>query len=354
MNLNHVLVIGSILIGFFSGFIGFLLLYKKIQTENVKKNNFLQTFTPFYLCMLILFSVLFYVTPDHEDFINPINFPDIIIPLLCGGIIFALPQIPKCARLGDVAVIGASVICSFLLPENFLFFNGALPFWADRCFIIAFWSVFSCFYYILNGSEGVLASQSMAIGIGLSLLVIFDGTPFLFCLFAACFAALNGALLIFNWYPAKLTLNKESCQALGFLTAWILFLNGGEGNISCGIIFAAFYLTELIEATVKKISLRQKYANLTVNSNYYQATISSASPSRVAFFVCKLLFILIILGCFQVFAPNPYSVPILGFIICIWFLSRLTNRQPELSIRELNKNLINDIKQNINNFRNFD
>lgn len=353
MDLKYIFALVCALISFIAGFSGYMLFYKKTAPVALLSWRTKYGFLPFYAGVLVFFPLLYLLFPSREDFISSVNFGNILIPLLCLGAIYGLPFLPRFAKFGEIITAAAVILCTFLLPEDFLFLNGLAPFWLDRILIIVFWTIFSSFYYILNGIDGIISIQTVTIGAGLSLLALFGGTPFLFGLISLTFTMFAVALMIFNWYPAKLTLNKNSCRALGFLCAWLLLLNGGEGNISCGIIFAIYYLVELCEAVIKKLSLREQYANLTHNTNYYQANISGLSPHNIAVFLLKLLVVLVILGNFQLYAPNAFSIPILSFVVSAWFLTRLRDWQnPTPTIKELNKNLVEDIKQNIEDIKN--
>ena len=61
---------------------------------------------------------------------------------------------------------------------------------------------------------------------------------------------------------------------------------------------------------------------------------------------------LLIFGCFQVYAPNKFSLIIFGTILSLWFLQHLLNWQtPTQSFSEINKEVFKDIKKNVKQLR---
>lgn len=353
MELKYILALGSALISFIAGFSCFLLLYRQMSKGNPVFKHINFVFVPFAALSLIIFPILYWINPANDDFIYNINIWSVLLPPVITLAVFVLPLLPKLAKWGDLIAFLGAIACTALLPHDFLLFDGLLPFWFDRLAIVGLWTLFCSFYYVLNGLDGIIGSENLTVGIGLSLLAFLGGSPYLFGIIALSFSAVSAAFLIFNWYPAKLNLDKNGCRAIGFMLVWLIFMNGAEGNVTCGLIFAMYYLVELFEATVKKISLRDKYTKLITNTGYYQTNVSGLSPDSVAAFLLKLQVVLIIFGCFQLYAPNTFSIPILAFVISIWFLSRMVDWQnPQKTIKQLNKDFVDDIKQNLEDIKN--
>lgn len=353
MEIKYIIALGSALATFIAGFSCFLLLFRESTGKKSVFGRFNLVFIPFGIVSAVVFPLLYWLSPFSDDFIYGINFWSIAVPPLVALAVFGLPLLPKLQKWGWLINLLAVIVCTLLLPKEFLLCNGLLPFWADRLVIVIFWTLFSNFYYILNGLDGVLATENLTIGIGLTFLAVLGAAPYLFGIISLCFAVLCLTFMIFNWYPARLSLDNNGCRAVGFMLAWLIFINSAESSISCGIIFAMYYIVELLESAVKKLSLRDRYMKLTANTNYYQANISGLPPCNVIAFLFKLQVVLIIIGCFQIYAPNSFSIPILALIITVWFLTRLVDWQtPKKTLKQLNKDFVEDIKQNLDDFKN--
>lgn len=352
MDTKFILTLIYVVISFFASFFGFVFLSKRRLDANFEEVSPSWTFVPFYGLCLILFPLFYLLTPSVSDFVFEINFLSIFIPLLCAGLVFGISAAPKLKTHIPYALLLAVTISTFYLPQQFLLFDGTLPFWADRLTIIAIWFIFSNFYYILNGIDSIMPLQTLAITFGIFVLSWLEATPFLYGLLAASLFGITGAYSIFNWYPSRLRLDKGSCQTLGFILGWLLFTNSAEGSSASALILIMYYPIELISALVKKISLRDKYSDLISNTTYYQANISGLSPTNICVFLIKLQIVFIILSSFQIYAPNNFSLILLSFIIGVWFLSKLKNWQtPNKTIKELNRDFMEDIKNNIEDIK---
>lgn len=353
MEFRLILALSTIIVSFTASFGGFIFYLKKPLPEH---NAFLEknlAFAPFYLTCLAVFCLLYVLTPIANDFIFEINIFSVLIPLILGGGIYLCSLFQKTAKLTPAAIFIAVAVSVFLLPPEFLLFKGYLPFWLDRIVIIIFWSLFSNFYYILNGIDGLAASNTFSITMGFIVFGLLDAIPLYYALAALCLTAVSGSFLIFNWYPSRLNFTADSCKVLGFILGWLLIFSSTEGLAPCNFILITFFILELLQALIKKISLRDRYNSLTANTTYYQANISGLSPTEICTFVLKFQILFIIFACFQLYTPNSYSLPFLSLIVGTWFLSKLKNWQtPNKGLHELNKDFMEDIRQNIEDIKN--
>lgn len=353
MDLRLILTICTIIFSFFLSFSGFLIYLKNPQPKEQALFYKNLAFAPYCLSCILLFSILYFITPTATDFVRSIDAYSIIIPLLCAIIVYSCTLFQQTAKYTPLTILAAIVISTLLLPSDFLLFNNHLPFWLDRICIIATWFLFANFYYILNGVEGLLGAHTLSIGISFLILCFIDAIPLFYGLVALSIIGISGSFLIFNWFPARISFTTDSCKVLGFIIGWLLIYSSSENMAPCNFILIAFYILELIQASIKKISLRDKFATLTVNTTYYQANISGLSPTECCVFLFKLQTLLIIIACFQLYSPNTYSLPMLSLLLTAWFLTKLKDWQnPNTGIHEVNKNFIQNIRQNIDDIKN--
>lgn len=344
---NIVIIITAVLC-FLLSFGGFYVLNIINDELSARKNTpFIVIFPIFALVAFFLFT---YITRT-EDFIYPLFFPELLAVLIGSGLVYFSSWLPYYKKLQYFIIFATAVAVASFMPQTFAFYPG-FPFWLNQIIIILCLFIFSSLYQFLNGLDGILASQSGVISLGVFALAILGGVPLLLGYLGLSLAAILAAFLIFNWYPARLSLVPAGSNALGFLLAWLLLRCTYEGAGPCVIIFIMFYIVELIIATAKWITLREAFRDFVANTTYYQANLSGYPPSMVANNVLRLQIVLLILGCFELYAPNAYSIPAFSFIITIWYLSRLKNwRTPEKTIRELNQDLMSDIKSNLYDFK---
>lgn len=352
MELKYILALAGALLSFFTCFFGLLILQRTAlpdKWQNIRESLY---FLPIYVACTLIFIPAYFIN-SQIDFIYGINLLTVLVPLLATLAIWSFSIFEKLKKYTWAAILLMATICAFFLPSELRVLPAEVPFWLDRCVLIALWFLLSNFYYLLNGLDGILGLQNLSIGIGLCILYLLGASPQFYGMVALGFSTSAIAYLIFNWYPSKVNLSKGAAQTWGFLAGWILMSSSAEGTGPCAIILIAYFVIELFNATIKKLLLRDKYSELVSNTTYFQANISGLSPHKIGAFLVKLQCVFLILSGFQIYAPNSFSLPILSFIIGAWFLTKLQNWQtPNKTLRQLNHDFVEDIKQDIDNFKN--
>ena len=353
MTYQLILTIITLFVGFSLSFVSFYLYSKKIKTvsSNVLKKEL--AFAPIYLCCVVFLSLLYLITPIEDDFIHDFRATETFIPLLLAGICYTLSLFSKTAKFLDIALIFSVAVSISFLPQDFLMFNGIVPFWADRILIFILWSVFSCFYFILNGIDGILATFNSAYLLTLVILCFLDAAPLFYGLAGLSLLTINGSFMIFNWCPAKIKLTDNSCKIFGFILGALMVFGSSENLAPCFSIILTLFALELLQSLAKKLSLRDRYNKLSSNTIYYQAHIRGLAPQQVCFAIIKIQLLFIILSCFQAYLPNATSLPIASLFLAAWFLNKLQHwDEPNQNIKEINQEFMNDLRQNINDFKN--
>ena len=58
------------------------------------------------------------------------------------------------------------------------------------------------------------------------------------------------------------------------------------------------------------------------------------------------------MGSFELYAPNAYTIPLFTLVFTAWYLSKIKNWQTaNKTIREINRDLMTEIKNNINTIK---
>lgn len=340
----------AFLVCFLATLIGLRLICAHTETQPQTTSWKSDAFLPFLSITILAFILFFALGNNPQDQIFELSLTEFSITLVAfiGLYISAFSKYAN--RLSFALLLVFATLCSLLQPQDFALFQGYLPLWADRLCTIVLWVVFAwCFRY-LNGIDGMATTQASSLVAGLFIISIMEGLPILYGNFSISFLGASLALLVYNWYPAKLMLKDNSCTTLGFMLGWLIILSAREGMGGCALIFITYYILEILWALGNK--LVNDKGNFVSNTLYYQTNTSGLSPAITCQSIAKLLTILLVLGCFQVYAPNNYSLPIASAFITLWFMNKLHNwqNQPQ-SLKEINQEVIQEIKDNVENIK---
>lgn len=331
------ILIAALVLGFSLSLTAFPHLAKKDEEK---------TFIPCYALIIVGFIALFFLNPTNSDAIYPLNILDIITALLFTGSVYFFKKFTI-----PLTILG-SAICTYFLPQEFFLFQGLIPLVLDRIIIIAIMTAVTYCYKFLNGVDGIASIQNITITGGISLLFFIGAIPFLTASMAILLLGISTALLIYNWYPAHLKLNNSDCSAFGFIMTWLLLKISQEGCGSCAIILIMFPLYEILWAVLQKIFPDKRSKEFIENTNYYYAVMTGLPPVAVDSSVIKIQILMMIMSCFQLYAPNAVSVPIFALLIMGWFANKLKNwSEADKSIREINRDVLEDIKDSFKDFR---
>ena len=347
MSTENTTLIFGIILSFFISFAGFFALNQK--RKNNPEKNFLAG--SILLPMLMLGCLGAYaITFNDNDFICNFSAFELCFYLLGAGIIFLVNQFfaKKISFITTLAIIAFAVVS---LPHEMKIFPN-LPLWTNNILYILFWFSFCWAFKYLNGTDGVATIQSLTITVGLFLLSVNGAVPRFIGTTALFWSGVLLAFLIFNWYPSKLKLGLPCCLALGFLLGGLNFRSATEGMASCVLVFNLYAVVEIFLAIFKSLFGRQSLSDITANTFYFQAEVSGLSPDNIANNIIRLQIALIVLGYFEAFAPNQYSVPLLSLVICFWYLNKIAHWQEAgKSFKEINRDVIGEIKSNFTSIK---
>jgi hypothetical protein len=207
--------------------------------------------------------------------------------------------------------------------------------------------LFSYGYQALSGVSYLPQSEGITICSGIIILFLFGQAPFILSVGAA---GLLGALLIAYIHNKRQPIAANGAPVLGFILGWLGLMSYNEHLLPCFTIFSSFYLMELVIALCYKITFIPKYKNISYNSISLQA-LKKGLPAVVENkIIWNSNILLLIFGLFQLNSPSPYSIPLFAIIIIGWQLYRMLNwEQESLTLKETNKNLINELKNSFSN-----
>ncbi len=315
----------GLIFAFFSGFLSLDFVQKKF-----KKSDFLSEllFLPLFAILAIGLIALFFGISQEYDTIFPTDLGELLTAVLFTGIIFFVSTFETSRLVLFSSILLGAAACSFFMPPEFLVFQGALPLVADRICLILLWALFSYCCQYLNIFEALFSLQSLTVSTGIFILFLLGGVSALVGAYALFLTGLFAALLSLGWPPSKINISHGSAQALGFALAWLMVKTCGEGSSASVLIFSAVFVLEMLFAFAKKL-LPFSPKNIYQNTHFYQMTTVKLSGSSICINLVKIAALMVILGSFQIYSPNSFSIPVFSFAIAAWLINRLAAWEPK-------------------------
>lgn len=350
---NSFFIIAATFLGcFLITYAWFSFITRKLSSESFTFPLGRNIFLPLFIMTYSGITFLYFFLPEQHDQLFDLSYLNIAVIFLSTLFIYLISLWPRTAKANWLFFLAAATAGTVFLPSDFLLFEGTIPFWADRLSLVLLWATFAWGYKYLNGIDGLVATQTSLSMAGLAALAFLGALPMLTGSFAGILLAAVAAFAVYNWYPAELSLNSAGCQALGFLTGWLFTIAAVEGDASCCLILSLYYLVEFVWAATLKLSRKPQHQIMENNTFYYQTNLSGLSPASICENIFKVNALLVIFAGFQIYAPNNYSLPALGLILTLWFISHLRNwQEPVRSFKELNQETLRDIKDNLEDFK---
>ena len=341
----NIIVYTTAVLSFVFSFVGFYFLNQRNEELAPTKN------TPFLIFLSVIaisFVALYMLLPVDTDFIYAYSLRQIVV-LLVGSmaIYFSSRVINKKIFHLLINILCCIGVCVFI-PNDFVLTSQISPFFSKVLLALCLF-VFSYFYPIINDIDTLTTIETSSIALGIFFLSFVGGSPLLIGAYGLSLGMICMAFLAFNRYPSQLNFIPAGCQALGFVVGTLMIQLVVEGSSLAVLIFSLFFWVELISSVGKKLVNWKQ--NLPINTyiNCYQANLSGYPPYIIAGHVLRLQIVLVIMGCFVVYAPEGLSIPLFSLIVTVWYISKVKNWQTaNKTIRELNQDLMNDIKNNIN------
>lgn len=238
-----------------------------------------------------------------------------------------------------------TLLNTLFLPADMNITDGILPPLAEKISLALLWSLFAFMYFTLNGVEGVVSLQTLSVALGVMVLFALGMISSLYGLYSCVFIALFLALNFFTSFPSSIKLSTSDCRIIGFMLGWLGVLISLESAGSCFIILSMYYIYETAIALVKKISFQNQFKLLTNNTFYARLADAGVSPQNIGKFISRLNLVMIILACFQIYAPNNYTMLIVAVFMIFWMTGKVTSSQEVNNHIFLTGNLLSMLKK---------
>ena len=210
-----------------------------------------------------------------------------------------LRGLPVAMRL--VAHFAAVIAGIAALPSDSLVLQGWLPLWADRAVAVLAWVWFINLFNFMDGIDGIAATETAAIGLGLFILAVGVGAvpgPLPVILAGAALG-----FLWWNWHPARIFLGDVGSVPLGYLLGGLLLGLAARGQWAAALILPAYYLADATITLVRRILAGEKVWQAHKRHFYQTALRGGASHATVVGWIAGANLLLIVLALVSVREP---------------------------------------------------
>ncbi|MFV0625768.1 MAG: hypothetical protein ACK5N8_00275 [Alphaproteobacteria bacterium] len=352
MDIKYLIMVLTFIFSLTLSFFLLSLINKKISNGNMnKKSTF--AFLTLYGITAISLIILYFVLYDPYLLKYNFEFLDLFTALTFSGLIFGTYSFKNIEKLAPFILALGCVAVTYFIPENYHIFDIEMPIYAEKILLGLGLFIFSLIYRYINTIDGILATQSGFIGIGVMGLSMILNIALLGA-FGSIFLATSIALLSFNKYPAKIEINTAMATSSAFLLGWFLLKTGEETSLTCSLLLISFVIIEVTIAFLKRLTFMEKYKDIYNNGFCMRASVRGLYPDSIRFAVSKVMALSVLLACFQTFSPNLYSVPLFGSFAVLWILYKMQEweyySQP---LKELNKETLDSVKENFDEIKKY-
>ena len=333
------------------GLIGMYVLFA--PKVNLYKQNLNLTLSMLPYPYLFLFMALgmisgYFIRPNN-DFIEPLTLTRIFVPLAMSWIIY-FSYVFFSQLIYSFVVVACIGITVWLQPIGIGSPMPSLEVWQIRLIVFVLASLFCLSARVINAVPHTFIVPSIVILAGISVMGIIEACPIYFAFCSAIFIGALAAYLHTNFYEVHIEFDTPTCTAVAYLICNLLLMNLGEFCFSSCFILTAVFWAELLMALWRCYILSHG-GFLAENTNYYWLA-SNYSAQVTTISVAKICTILLFLAWFQLFSPNAYSLPFIAIIIALWLNNSIGEKDSNKTFREINKEFVESIKQNIEEAKN--
>ncbi len=192
------------------------------------------------------------------------------------------------------------------------------------------WLWFINLYNFMDGIDGIVGVETIAIGVGVSGLTVVAIAPASFAIPSLLVASATVGFLIWNWHPARIFLGDAGSVPVGYLIGFMLIAMAGNDTGNGTALAAAILLPLVFEidatVTLARRLVQGKRPTEAHREHAYQRAVQGGwSHARVCLLITGVNIVLIALAT-ATSTLQPVPALILGVgvtVVAIRFLSRI-------------------------------
>lgn len=345
MTMSLLCIFGVLLVSFVSARIVLGILATKMRGKDyaLKFDAWLE------MLVLLLIGALLstFFIPSLHDQIVPLKIFPILTTVLCAAVIYGVFMLDIPWLLNVCVGLMVGVLLLFLPPYNILL-SAPESLFLDRLLLFCLLTFLTRGATILNGKTGIFLIYASTICMGTIFLSLLGGAPLLLGVLAALIGGVFGAFFNINMLHEKIVFNTGACLSAAFLLSAMVLDLCVEYVPSSALILTLYLPIEFVWA-IGHYYLRHNQNIALTDQTMYQKLydISYALPA-LWMALAKIGAINVVLACFQLYAPNAFSLPFFAFLLNIWLLSRLFGAlEPPTTFKSAHREFIDALKQGV-------
>ena len=194
-----------------------------------------------------------------------------------------LPAWPRLIVQALAVIVGIAA-----LPGDGLVFQGLLPPLLDRAVAALGWLWFVNLFNFMDGIDGISAAQTIAIGVGLSLVAGIGGWGSGAGIYALVIAMAAAGFLPWNRHPARIFLGDVGSVPLGYLLGWLLLGAAAQGFWAAALLLPLYYLADATLTLLSRLRRREPIFQAHAKHYYQRAVRRGMSHNAVVGAVAAL------------------------------------------------------------------
>lgn len=325
-----------------------------------RKNAFLNTYRalydPFFYILSFLgvttFGVLFFFknANDVVTSFSLIKYLTVFLSAL-GLYVFSLFESKKFFKILVMLFSIGSVY--LIVPEALNPFTGFLSWPLAGLIIALIASILALSGAVISALIGVFEIVLSCMSFGVILLFLCGGMPFYTAILAAVWLGGFIALRQISLHQNQILLSPNACVVILFLFSMIFVLTGI--NEYCGpsmLILSSYPLSETALACFLVYILKREPSALAVHTVYIDVYQKGVALEALHVALLKICIVNVFLSAFQLFSPNPLTLPALAFLIDGWLMSKLCHFDDEPQVLKTPRQAFLDaLKDGFNNVK---
>jgi len=216
-------------------------------------------------------------------------FTDQLIPnaavVAAAALLAAVCWIDDVRTIGPAVRFGVQVIVVLVglsaLTETQFVFAGYLPWFADRLLAALCWLWFINLFNFMDGIDGLAATETIAVCLGVALLAFFGPAAPVFAVEAIIVTGAALGFLWWNWSPAKVFLGDVGSAPIGFLVGFLLIKLAISGYLIAALVLPLYFVADATATLFRRLRRGAKVWEAHREHAYQKAAQAGMTHRRI-------------------------------------------------------------------------